>query len=228
MAIKSSILIIDADPSSAGQLAPALQDAGFTPIARDHGDAGLQHLRASPPDALLLDPDLPDMSGLDALETARAFFLRPILILSRRGATADKVAALDLGADDYLQKPVDPIELLARLRAVSRNKLSRDTGSLVVRAADVEIDMGRRIVVRSGREVRLSTREYQLLIELAKSAGKVITHRRLLTAVWGPDRGDNIEYLRVFIQQLRQKLESDPSSPVLIVTETGVGYRFRG
>jgi len=226
--IKPRILVVDAERASQDRLVFALQEAGYLALRADAGGEGLGKLRDTPPEALILDLDLPDMDGRQVLEQARGFFERPILIVSRRSGLSDKVQALDLGADDYLQKPFDTEELLARLRAATRNKLTRQGAPLTVRAGEVEIDLRYRIVRRGDAEIRLSTREYNLLVELAKGAGKVLTHRQLLTAVWGPDRIDHVEYLRVFIQQLRQKLEHDPSAPRLILTETGVGYRFGG
>jgi two-component system KDP operon response regulator KdpE len=223
---KPRILIVDADAATVHTVVPVLQRAGFITVATGRGEEGLFFLRDTPPDALLLDLDLPDLDGNVVLDSARLFFSRPILIVSERGDTRQKVAALDQGADDYLQKPFDPAELLARLRAATRNKLTREGAPLVIDTEDLKIDMQRRIVTCRQVEVHLSTREYNLLVELAKGAGRVITHRQLLTAVWGPDRINNVEYLRVFVQQLRQKLERDPSCPRLIVTESGVGYRF--
>jgi len=226
--VKPRILVVDGEPDSRDRLVVALQDVGYLVLQATAGEDGLSMLRDAPPDALILDLDLPDMDGRQVLEQARRFFQRPILIVSRRSGLDDKVQALDLGADDYVQKPFDAEELLARLRAATRNKLTREGAPLTLKAGEVEIDLRYRIVRRSGAEVRLSTREYNLLVELAKGAGKVLTHRQLLTAVWGPDRVDHVEYLRVFIQQLRQKLEHDPSAPRLLLTETGVGYRFGG
>ncbi len=218
--------MVDADPASRDRLVFSLEEAGYLVLRACAGGEGLDMLRDAPPEALILELDLPDMDGRKVLEQARCFYERPILIVSERSGLSDKVETLDLGADDYVQKPFDPEELLARLRAATRNKLTREGAPLTVKAGDLEIDLRYRIVRRGGAEVRLSTREYNLLVELAKGAGKVLTHRQLLTAVWGPDRVDRVEYLRVFIQQLRQKLEPDPSTPRLILTETGVGYRF--
>ncbi len=228
MPIKPRILVVDAEPDCQDRLVPALQDAGYQVQRAGTGGEGLEKLRDAPPEALLLDLDLPDVDGRRVLEQARGFFERPILIVSGRSGLSDKVEALDLGADDYLQKPFDTEELLARLRAATRNKLTREGSPLTLRAGEVEVDLRTRIVRRGGAEVRLSTREYNLLAELAKGAGRVLTHRQLLNAVWGPDRVDHVEYLRVFIQQLRHKLEQDPSTPRLILTETGVGYRLGG
>jgi two-component system KDP operon response regulator KdpE len=174
----------------------------------------------------LLDLDLPDVDGKIVLADARRVFHRPIVVLTQRGETEEKVQSLDLGADDYVLKPFDPEELLARLRAAIRNGLVRQGAAPTVQVGAVEIDLNRRTVRREQREVPLSTREYSLLAELAKANGKVITHRQLLMAIWGPDRVERVEYLRVFVQQLRRKLEQDASVPRVILTESGVGYRL--
>lgn len=224
--MKPRILIVDADPGSSERLRQALQTAGYSVQCTDGGGEGLDMLRDAPPDALLLGLDLPDMAGEAVLEQARSFFERPILIVSERGDPAELVKALDLGADDYVRKPFYTEELLARLRAAARNKLTREGAPLTVRAGDLEIDLRLRIVRRSGVEIRLSSREYSLLAELARAAGKVVTHRQLLKAIWGPDRTEHVEYLRVFVQQLRQKLEETPAAPRLLLTEMGVGYRL--
>lgn len=226
MPIKPRILVVDADLTSQDLLAIALKDAGYLVERAEAGGAALQTLREAPPDALILDLELPDMEGRGVIEQARSFFERPILIVSKRSDPMVKVQALDLGADDYVQKPFDPEELLARLRAATRNKLTREGAALTFCAGEVEIDLRFRTVRRKGAEIRLSTREYKLLAELARGAGKVLTHRQLLNAVWGPERLERVEYLRVFVQQLRHKLEQDPSAPRLILTETGVGYRL--
>jgi two-component system KDP operon response regulator KdpE len=221
-------LIVDADDAGAQRTAGALLREGYSPRRTASGQEGLAHLRDAPPDAMLLDLDLPDLDGRHVLTSARRFYHRPVLILTARTCMADKIEALDLGADDVLEKSCHADELLARLRVADRNKLTREGAPLVLRSEGVEIDMRRRMVRREEAEVHLSTREYNLLVELAKSAGRVVTHRQLLTAVWGPDRADHVEYLRVYVQQLRQKLEQDPTSPKLILTETGVGYRLVG
>ncbi len=168
------------------------------------------------------------MDGKEALTKARAFYAGPIIILSARDRETEKIDALDLGADDYVEKPFGVGELLARLRAALRHSL-RDAGAEpVVIAGDLTIDLIRRLVTRAGVPIRLSPREYDLLAQLVQGGGKVVTHRQLLTAVWGPAHEDDVQYLRVFVGQLRQKIEPDPTSPALILTEAGVGYRWMG
>jgi two-component system, OmpR family, KDP operon response regulator KdpE len=221
------ILVIDDDPQIHRFLGPALEEAGYVALRADSGEEGLRTLVTRPPDGLILDLGLPDMDGIVVLERARGFFAGPILIISARGDPAVKIQALDLGADDYVHKPFAVGELLARLRVATRNKVNLPSAVSVISTGALEIDLDRRLVLRHGVEVRLSTHEYNLLAELAKSADRVLTHGHLLTAVWGPDNIENIQYLRVFVQRLRQKLEENPSSPRHVLTENGVGYRFR-
>jgi two-component system KDP operon response regulator KdpE len=175
---------------------------------------------------VILDLGLPDMDGKAALTQARAFYEGPILILSARDRELEKIEALDLGAVDYVEKPFHVGELLARLRVALRQRLSVQGTRPVVRAGDIEIDLIKRLVTKAGDPVRLSPREYDLLARLAEAGGRVVMHRQLLTAVWGPANADDVQYLRVFMGHLRQKLEPDPASPRYLVTESGVGYRF--
>ena len=220
------ILVIDDEPQIHRFLGPALDAAGYEPVRADTGLAGLSAIAQRSPDAVILDLGLPDIDGKQVLLRARAFYDGPILILSARDMEIEKIEALDQGADDYVQKPFHIGELLARLRVAMRHKLARTGAAPVVKAGDVEVDLVRRLVSRAGEPVRLSPREYDLLARLAEGGGKVMTHRQLLTAVWGPANAEDVQYLRVFIQHLRQKLEADPATPRLIVTEPGVGYRF--
>jgi len=174
----------------------------------------------------VLDLGLPDIDGKEALVKARAFYDGPIIILSARDKEIEKIDALDAGADDYVEKPFGVGELLARLRVAMRHKVQRTGGEVLVRAGDLEIDLVKRLVTRAGAAVHLSPKEYDLLAKLAQTDGCVATHRELLTGVWGPAHAHDVQYLRVFIGQLRQKLEKDANAPQLIVTEPGVGYRF--
>ena len=177
---------------------------------------------------MVLDLGLPDMDGKDALVRARAFYDGPILILSARDMETEKIDALDLGADDYVEKPFGVGELLARLRVAMRHRLSAGGSEPVVTAGDLTIDLVKRLVTRGGESVRLSPREYDLLARLVSGGGRVMTHRQLLTAVWGPANAEDVQYLRVFVGHLRQKLEQDPANPRHLITESGVGYRFVG
>lgn len=220
------ILVIDDEPQIHRFLGPALEAGGYEPVRAEDGAGGLKEIARRAPDAVVLDLGLPDMDGKEALVKARAFYDGPIIILSARDRETEKIDALDLGADDYVEKPFGVGELLARLRAALRHRIQRDGGAPLVTAGAVEIDLVRRRVFRAGQPVRLSPREYDLLARLAEGRGKVLTHRQLLTAVWGPAHAEDVQYLRVFVGQLRQKLEDDPGSPRVILTEPGVGYRF--
>jgi two-component system, OmpR family, KDP operon response regulator KdpE len=220
------ILVIDDEPQIHRFLGPALEAAGYEPLRAETGADGLAAIASRPPDAVVLDLGLPDIDGKQALIRARAFYDGPIVILSARDMEMEKIEALDLGADDYVEKPFHVGELLARLRVAMRHALNRAGAPALIHAGDIEIDLVKRLVSRAGEPVRLSPREYDLLACLAGGGGKVLTHRQLLTAVWGPANVEDVQYLRVFVGHLRQKLEADPASPRYVVTEPGVGYRF--
>ena len=225
---KPRVLVIDDEPQIHRFLGPALEAAGYEPVRADDAASGLREIARKPPDAVVLDLGLPDLDGKEALEKARAFYDGPILILSARDKETEKIDALDLGADDYVEKPFGVGELLARLRVALRNRLKRVGAEPVVEAGDLKVDLIKRLVSRAGVALHLSPKEYDLLAQLIEGGGKVVTHRQLLTAVWGPAHTEDVQYLRVFIAQLRQKIEVDPASPVLIATEPGVGYRWLG
>ena len=220
------ILVIDDEPQMHRFLQPALTAAGFEAVRADTGAEGLRAIASASPDAVVLDLGLPDMDGKDLLRAARAFYAGPVLVLSARDREIEKIASLDLGADDYVQKPFGVGELLARLRVALRHRLERSGADPVIRTGDLEIDLVKRLVSRGGEPLRLSPKEYELLARLAEGDGKVLTHRQLLTAIWGPAHVDDLPYLRVLVGQLRQKIEAEPSTPKHILTEPGVGYRF--
>ena len=220
------ILVVDDEPQIHRFLGPALDAAGYEPVRADDAASALREIARKPPDAVVLDLGLPDLDGKEALVRARAFYDGPIIVLSARDRETEKIDALDAGADDYVEKPFGVGELLARLRVALRHRLLREGGEPVIRGGDVEIDLIMRQVTRGGEPVRLSPKEYDLLAALAQGGGRVLTHRQLLTAVWGPAHEHDVQYLRVFVGQLRQKLEADLESPRLIRTEPGVGYRF--
>lgn len=226
MSTRPRVLVIDDEPQMHRFLGPALEAAGFSPVRAETADAGLRELATHPPDALVLDLGLPDMEGGEVLARARSFYEGPILILSARDRGLDKIEALDAGADDYVQKPFDIGEFLARLRAALRNKVQRQGAAPIVRAGEIEIDLVHRLVRRAGEEVKLTPREYDLLAQLVSAPGLVLTHRQILHKVLGPNEGDNVQYLRVLVQHLRQKLEVEPGAPRHISTVSGVGYRF--
>lgn len=220
------ILVIDDEPQIHRFLGPALDAAGYEAVRADTGAEGLKAIAHRAPDAVVLDLGLPDIDGQEVLRRARAFYLGPIVILSARDREIEKIEALDRGANDYVEKPFGVGELLARLRAALRQAGRAQAPSGPIRAGEVEIDLDKRRVTRAGKAVKLSPREYDVLVRLALGHGKVLTHKDLLTAVWGPAHAQDTQYLRVFVGQLRQKLEADPASPKLLQTEPGVGYRF--
>jgi two-component system KDP operon response regulator KdpE len=220
--------VIDDEPQIHRFLGPALEASGYEHVRADTAAEGLREMARKAPDAVVLDLGLPDLDGKAALTKARAFYKGPIIILSARDRETEKIDALDLGADDYVEKPFGIGEFLARLRAALRHRLQADGGPTVVTVGDLTVDLVKRLVTRAGVAIRLSPREYDLLAQLVGGGGKVVTHRQLLTAVWGPAHEQDIQYLRVFIGQLRQKIEPDPASPALLLTEPGVGYRWMG
>ncbi|MET0272375.1 MAG: response regulator [Phenylobacterium sp.] len=225
---KPRVLVIDDEPQIHRFLGPALDAAGYEHVRADTAAEGLRELARKAPDIVVLDLGLPDMDGKEALTRARAFYEGPIVILSARDREIEKLDALDLGADDYVEKPFGVGELLARLRVALRHKLTAKGAPPIVTVGDLTIDLIKRLVTRAGVPIRLSPREYDLLAQLVEGGGKVVTHRQLLTAVWGPAHDEDVQYLRVFVGQLRQKIEPDPGAPALILTEPGVGYRWMG
>jgi two-component system KDP operon response regulator KdpE len=227
-AVRPRILVIDDEPQIHRFLSPALDAAGYDAKRADSGQEGLRGIALWSPDAVVLDLGLPDMDGKDVLKRAREFYAGPIIILSARDREAEKIEALDLGANDYVEKPFGVGELLARLRASLRQGVDTGAAKGPVVAGDLIIDLDLRLVTRSGQPVRLTPKEYDLLGCLARHAGKLVSHAELLTAVWGAAHVGDTQYLRVVIGQLRQKLEADPAQPRLIVTEPAVGYRLQG
>ncbi|NGM49560.1 response regulator [Caulobacter sp. 602-2] len=227
-ALRPRILVIDDEPQIHRFLGPALDAAGYDPLRADGGQEGLRGIALWSPDAVVLDLGLPDMDGKEVLEKARAFYDGPILILSARDREIEKIEALDRGANDYVEKPFGVGELLARLRVALRQKAATQAPVGPIRAGAVELDLEKRLVTRDGAVVKVSPREYEVLARLALGRGKVLTHKELLTSVWGPAHMHDTQYLRVFVGQLRQKLEADPAHPKILLTEPGVGYRFIG
>jgi two-component system KDP operon response regulator KdpE len=222
------VLIVDDEPQIRRLLRNTLMRADYEVSQAATAREAMSLLAIEKPDAVLLDLGLPDRDGLELVPLIRAQSDATLLIVSAREATAEKVAALDLGADDYVTKPFDTEELLARLRTSLRRRVRASAESQVVNAWNVEIDLVNRLVRKHGEEVRLTPKEYAFLSELAKHPGRVFTHKQLLSAVWGTVFEQNIEYVRIVVRNLRQKLEDDPSSPRLIVNEPGIGYRLKG
>lgn len=220
------ILIVDDEPNILGTLAPILRDRGYDVVTAMNGRSALAVIDREKLDLLVLDLGLPDIDGVDLCRTIRDSLSLPIVVLSARGAEGDKVRALDAGADDYVTKPFGTEELLARIRAnLRRTDVPSPPSEPIVRGALV-IDRERFRVLRDGEELRLTPKEFELLTYLAQHPGRVLTHRTILKAIWGPNAVDQPEHLRVLVGALRKKIESNPSSPRYILTEPWVGYRF--
>jgi two-component system KDP operon response regulator KdpE len=220
------LLIVDDEPQIVRALTPALQAAGYAIESRSSGAEALSALAAEPCEAIILDLGLPDMDGKEVIVRVREWSDAPIIVLSARDLESEKIAALDAGADDYVNKPVGVGELLARLRAAQRGRDRRFASQAQVRAGDLEIDFPLRRVSIQGEEVHLTPREYDLLRVLARHAGRVVTHRQLIAAVWGAGAQVDAQFVRVLVGQLRQKVEAEPASPRLVMTEPGLGYRL--
>lgn len=221
----SRILIVDDEPSILATMAPLLRGRGYEVSTATSGHAALDAVDRQPPQLVILDLGLPDLAGIEVCRRLREGRAIPILVLSARGAEQDKVSALDAGADDYVTKPFGSEELLARVRAALR-RADNAGSSGVIKRGDLVIDVDRRKVVRGADELRLTPKELELLLFLAQHAGRVLTHRTILKAIWGPHAVDQPEHLRVLINSLRRKLERDPAKPQYIRTEPWVGYRF--
>ena len=224
-----TILLVEDEKEIRRFVRLALEAEGCRVVEAEGYKRGLIEAGTRKPDLLILDLGLPDGDGVWFIRDLRGWSSMPIIVLSARSQEADKIQALDAGADDYLTKPFGVGELLARVRAVLR-RLSRagDTGQTLVKFGEVSVDLFRRMVEKAGQPVRLTPIEYRLLALLINNAGKVLTHRQILREVWGPTYVESSHYLRVYMGHLRQKLEDDPTRPRYIITETGVGYRFVG
>jgi len=221
------ILVIDDEPQILRALRTILTEKQFKVTIAKRGEEGLALAAASPPDIVILDLGLPDMDGIEVCSRLREWTQCPIIVLSVRDSERDKVAALDKGADDYLTKPFGIEELLARVRVALRHAAQRQgTQSRIVKAGPLTIDLAWHSVTRHGEEVKLTATEFNLLAYLAANRGRVLTHQSILTHVWDPADADHTEYLRVYMRQLRKKLEEDPEQPQYLITEPGVGYRF--
>jgi two-component system KDP operon response regulator KdpE len=221
------ILVIDDEVQIRRFLRISLEANGYRPHEAANGTDGITKAAQLRPDVIILDMSLPDMDGLDVLRRLREWTRTPVIILSVRDTDADKVAALDAGADDYLTKPFSTDELMARIRVAVRHAApAEDTP--IFRAGTVQVDLTRRLVTVNGEAVKLTPTEYALLRLMIQHAGRVLTHRQILREVWGREYENETHYLRVYFAQLRQKLERDPTRPTLILTEPGVGYRLLG
>ena len=227
MSQSPNVLVIDDEPQILRALRTILTEKDFKVTIASRGEEALTLAAANPPDIVILDLGLPDMDGIEVCARLREWTQCPIIVLSVRDAERDKVAALDKGADDYLTKPFGIEELLARVRVALRH--STRTGSdqtSLVKAGNLSIDLAWHHVTREGEDVKLTATEFKLLAYLASNRGRVLTHKSILTHVWDPADADHTEYLRVYMRQLREKLEADPDHPQHILTEAGIGYRF--
>jgi two-component system KDP operon response regulator KdpE len=224
------ILVIDDEPQILRAMRTILTEKQFKVTTANRGEEGLTLAATTEPDLIILDLGLPDMDGVEVCTRLREWTQIPVIILSVRDSERDKVAALDQGADDYLTKPFGIEELLARVRVALRHSASRKDAqgaqSKIVRAGPLTINLAWHIIKRGEEEIKLTGTEYKLIAYLAANHGRVLTHRSILTNVWGEADADHTEYLRVYMRQLRKKLETDPERPQYILTEPGIGYRF--
>ncbi len=220
-----SVLIIDDEVQIRRLLRVTLEAAGYRVLEAANGEDGLAEAAQRNPDVIILDLGLPAMDGLTVLKRLREWSRAPVLVLSVQEGEGDKVAALDNGADDYMTKPFSTAELLARLRVVRRHA-QPESDNAVFHSGALEMDLAARIVRIKGREIKMTPTEYSFLRLLARHAGKVVTHRQILKEVWGPAYGEQTHYLRVYVAHLRDKIETDPARPELLLTESGVGYRL--
>ena len=220
------ILVVDDDPQIRRVMRMTLTGQGYEVDDAKEGEAALNKLREGRFDLVLLDMNMPGLGGLETCRAIRAQSDVAIIMLTVRDAEVDKVEALDAGADDYITKPYNPPELLARIRAALRRAPSAQEPTGRISLGAVEIDFDARQVTAPGRTVRLTPKEFELVRYMVAHANKTLTHRELLQAVWGPDYGDQVDYLRVFVNQLRKKIEPKPSSPIFLLTEPWVGYRL--
>jgi two-component system KDP operon response regulator KdpE len=221
-----TILVVDDEPAIRRLLHAGLSRADYRVVEAGSARDTLSAIHIDKPAVVLLDLGLPDRDGLELIPIIKAAGAA-VIVVSARDATEQKVAALDLGADDYVSKPFDSEEVLARIRAAMRHRLASETGNPILRRGDIEIDLVARLVRKGGVEVHLTPKEYGFLAELAKNAGRVVTHTQLLKSVWGPGHETDVEYLRVAARGIRRKLEEDPSQPTLLRNEPGIGYRMQ-
>jgi two-component system KDP operon response regulator KdpE len=223
----ANLLVIEDEPQMQKFLRASLTGAGYQVTFAATAAEGESLAHANNPDLVVLDLGLPDRDGLDVIKTLRSWMKAPIVIISARGQEDDKVVALDAGADDYLTKPFGTKELLARIRVALRHHTRGDAPAPTLEAGELKIDLDKRRVFVAGREIHLTPIEYKLFALLMKHAGKVLTHRQILKEVWGPGYATQTHYLRVYMVQLRHKLEKDPAQPRYLLTEPGVGYRLK-
>ena len=226
MSAKIRVLVIDDEAAILRFLKPALEANNYEMTSAGTIAEGIKRIAAETPDVVLLDLGLPDGDGKDIIRRAREWSDLPIIVLSARERETEKIESLDLGADDYVNKPFNVGELMARMRTALRHRIKRNAETPLLRAGDLEVDAVRHRVTRAGVELKLTPKEFELLSFLAKNAGRVLTHRQILAAVWGAAHTSDTQYLRVYIGQLRQKIEDKVDDPRIILTEPGIGYRI--
>lgn len=227
MNAKTQVLVVDDEAAILRFLKPALEANSYEMTSAGTVADAVKRIAAETPDIVLLDLGLADGDGKDVIRRVREWSDVPIIVLSAREREAEKIDSLDLGADDYVNKPFNVGELMARMRTALRHRLQRKAETPVLRVGDLEVDSVRHRVTRSGAELKLTPKEFELLSFLARHAGRVVTHRQILAAVWGPAHTEDTQYLRVYIGQLRQKIEEKPDDPRVVLTEPGIGYRVR-
>ena len=226
MSAKIRILVIDDEAAILRFLKPALEASDYEMASAGTVAEAIKRVASESPDIVLLDLGLPDGDGKDVIRRAREWSDVPIIVLSAREREAEKIEALDLGADDYVNKPFNVGELLARMRTALRHRMQRKAEIPLLQVGNLEVDAVRHRATRAGAELKLTPKEFELLSFLAKHAGRVVTHKQILTAVWGPAHTEDTQYLRVYIGQLRQKVEERADDPRIILTEPGIGYRI--
>ena len=225
MTAKTRVLVVDDEAAILRFLKPALEANDYDMASAGTVAEAIKRIAAGMPDIVLLDLGLPDGDGKEVIHRTREWSDVPIIVLSAREREAEKIESLDLGADDYVNKPFSVGELMARMRTALRHRIQRKAEIPVLRVGGLEVDAVRHRVTRGGRELKLTPKEFELLSFLARHAGRVITHKQTLAAVWGPAHTEDTQYLRVYIGQLRQKVEEKPDDPRIILTEPGIGYR---
>ncbi|MCD0422167.1 MAG: response regulator [Rhodopseudomonas sp.] len=226
MSGKPRALVVDDEPAILRFLKPALEANGYEVAHAETVTDAVKHIASQAPDIVLLDLGLADGDGKEVIRQVRSWSDLPIVVLSAREREAEKIASLDLGADDYVNKPFATGELMARMRAAMRHRMQRHDEPAALTVGGLEIDAVRRRVTRGGAEIKLTPKEFELLTFLVRHAGRVVTHRQILAAVWGPAHTSDTQYLRVYIGQLRQKIEARADEPQVILTEPGIGYRI--
>lgn len=226
MTARIRVLVIDDEPAIHRFLKPALEANDYQVISAETAAEGMKRIAADAPDIVVLDLGLPDKDGKDVIRAVREWSEVPIVVLSARDREIEKIEALDLGADDFVNKPFGIGEFMARVRTALRHRMQQQNEIPVLRLGDLEIDNVRHRATRGGSELKLTPKEFELLLFLARHAGRALTHKHILTAVWGPAHTEDTQYLRVYIGHLRQKIEQHPEDPRIIITEPGVGYRI--